>query len=345
MQQNAMGRARVTETTTRLSRMRVIQMLLGVVWLFDGVLQLQPSMFAPSFVTDTLVPTADGNPRPIASAIVAVSRFIEPHIAIWNVSFALLQLLIGLGLLFRRTVRTALAASFVWSILVWILAEGLGGILTGTASPLSGAPGAVLLYILVGLLVWPRPEVSTLAHPRGQVPGDTCPDGGGLPVNGEPQPPSPLLSDGFVGGTGARIVWGVLWVGSAVLLLQPVNMTAGAITRLLLAAKADQPSGYAHLLSEVGAVLAPYSAQLTLLAAAVMVVVGLGVAFGWAVRPLVAVAVAIAVMIWVFPEGLGGILTGSGTDPNTGPLLVLLALYIYWGTWENATTSSSPGAE
>ena len=29
---------------------------------------------------------------------------------------------------------------------------------------------------------------------------------------------------------------------------------------------------------------------------------------------------------WVSGQGLGGIFTGSGTDPNTGPLIVLLAL-------------------
>jgi hypothetical protein len=34
-------------------------------------------------------------------------------------------------------------------------------------------------------------------------------------------------------------------------------------------------------------------------------------------------------VIWVVAEGFGGILAGGGTDPNSGPLLVLLAL-AYW---------------
>ena len=33
--------------------------------------------------------------------------------------------------------------------------------------------------------------------------------------------------------------------------------------------------------------------------------------------------------IWVVGENFGGILAGSGTDPNTGPVLVLLAA-AYW---------------
>ena len=33
-----------------------------------------------------------------------------------------------------------------------------------------------------------------------------------------------------------------------------------------------------------------------------------------------------ALAIWVIGENFGGILTGQATDPNTGPLLVLVAL-------------------
>jgi hypothetical protein len=46
--------------------------------------------------------------------------------------------------------------------------------------------------------------------------------------------------------------------------------------------------------------------------------------------------------IWI-AEGLGGILTGGGTDPNSGPLLALLAL-AYWplaGSRPAATRSES----
>ena len=34
-------------------------------------------------------------------------------------------------------------------------------------------------------------------------------------------------------------------------------------------------------------------------------------------------------MIWVVAQALGGILASGATDPNSGPLLVLLAL-AYW---------------
>ena len=40
-------------------------------------------------------------------------------------------------------------------------------------------------------------------------------------------------------------------------------------------------------------------------------------------------AVVVAAVIWLFGENLGEMFTGSATDPNSGPLLALLAL-AYW---------------
>ena len=278
---------------------RLIQVLLGVVWLVDGALQLQPSMFGRGFVTGMLMPTAAGNPAPVASSITAMARFLEPHIAAWNALFAATQLAIGLGLLVRKTVRPALVTSFVWSLLVWWFAEGLGGLLTGTASPLSGAPGAVLLYIFVGLLAWPS---------GGENRG----------LGGTTRP-------GALGERGARAAWALVWVGSAALLLQPANLTRGALRATLVAAEAGQPGWYAWVLSSAARVLGPDGVVLTAALAAEMALVGVGVAAGWRTQSLLGVAFVLALVIWVFPEGLGGILTGTGTDPNTGPLLLLVA--------------------
>ena len=286
------------------SPQRLVQILLGCVWLVDGALQLQPFMFGRGFVTGMLMPTAAGNPIPVAGSITAMARFLEPHVAAWNALFAATQLAIGGGLLFRRTVRPALAVSFVWSLAVWWFAEGLGGLLTGTASPLSGAPGAVLLYILVGLLAWP-----VLEERRGEQ----WRRGGG----------------GLLGGVGARIAWAVLWVGSAALLLQPANLAGGALRGALVAAKAGQPGWYASLLSGAAGVVGTHGTVLTLGLAAEMILVGIGVALGWQTRTLLGVATVLAVLIWVLPEGLGGVLTGQGTDPNTGPLLALAGLAWY----------------
>ena len=49
----------------------------------------------------------------------------------------------------------------------------------------------------------------------------------------------------------------------------------------------------------------------------------------WLLDICAGLMLAVAAVIWVFGQALGGILTGVGTDPNSGPLLALLAL-AYW---------------
>ena len=46
-------------------------------------------------------------------------------------------------------------------------------------------------------------------------------------------------------------------------------------------------------------------------------------------RGALILALVVAAFIWVFGEAFGQILVGGGTDPNSAPLLALLAL-AYW---------------
>ena len=57
---------------------------------------------------------------------------------------------------------------------------------------------------------------------------------------------------------------------------------------------------------------------------------------------LTAVTVGVAVVLWVFGENFGGVFSGTGTDPNTGPLLALLALS-YWRRGPEPTPASEVG--
>jgi len=65
---------------------------------------------------------------------------------------------------------------------------------------------------------------------------------------------------------------------------------------------------------------------------AVLVGIALGVFLPAApARGVIALAIVVAVAIWVVGENFGQIFTGAATDPNSGPLLVLLAV-AYWPT-------------
>ena len=57
-------------------------------------------------------------------------------------------------------------ASIVWAFIVWFGGEGMSMLFTGTASILSGAPGAVLLYPLLGFTVYPRKKSAAAALGR-----------------------------------------------------------------------------------------------------------------------------------------------------------------------------------
>lgn len=151
----------------RFARQRSLQIALGFIWLADGALQCQPFMFSRSFLRQIIVPNEIAQPGFVADPIKLFAHLVEPRVALFNVLAATIQLLIGLGLIYRPTVKAALLTSFGWALGVWWVGEGLGGLFTGTALPLTGAPGPALLYVLAGLVAWPH----TGTRPGGNASG------------------------------------------------------------------------------------------------------------------------------------------------------------------------------
>ena len=134
---------------------RWVQISLGAIWLLDAALQYQPYMFSRAFTTGVIEPAGAGSPGFVAGPVMFAGQFMLHNQVAFNAGFATIQLALGVGLLYRRTVRAALAGSIVWALSIWWLGEGLGGIFTSTATPVTGAPGAALLYALIAALAWP----------------------------------------------------------------------------------------------------------------------------------------------------------------------------------------------
>ena len=151
--------------------------------------------------------TADGNPSVIARPITWDATLVEHHLVLLNTIFATIQLLIGLGIAFRPTVRVALAASIAWSLGVWWFGEGLGGVLNGGASPLNGAPGAVIIYALLAVLLWPADRRCRRRRRRRSSPARA------------------------VGAQVARALWIVLWLSLAYFALTPHEPRAAGAER------------------------------------------------------------------------------------------------------------------
>ena len=138
---------------------RGLQVALGVVWLLDAALQYQPSMFTKTFPVMMLAPSGMGEPAFVSGPVLMAERLISGHVVLWNAMFATVQLALAAGLLCRATARAALAGTIAWSLAVWWLGEGLGGIFSTMANPLTGAPGAALLYVFLAILIWPGSAV------------------------------------------------------------------------------------------------------------------------------------------------------------------------------------------
>ncbi|MHB8692855.1 MAG: hypothetical protein ACYDHH_16585 [Solirubrobacteraceae bacterium] len=269
---------------------RAGQLALGLIWLIDGALQYQPYMFHQSFITGVILPNAQGQPGIVASPITWIAQLIAPHVAVFNAFAATVQVLIGLGLLAgRRWLKPALLVSLGWAAAIWFTGEGLGGLLTGRADPLTGAPGAALLYIVAGLIVWPT---------------------GGRRL-------------GLIGERGARLAWAALWAGSAVLWLMPANDGAGSIH----GAVAGAPSGTSWLSSVLGSTASATAGAGTAIAVVLAVLsltIALSVLTGTASRAFLVAGIALNLVYWVVGQGLGGVFTGSATDVNTAPLVILI---------------------
>ena len=271
---------------------RTVQSALGLIWLLDGLLQFQSYMYGRGFV-QMLIGMESGEPSWVAHSVNWAATALQAHQTLFNTLCGLAQVVIGVGLLYRRTVKPAIAVSFVWALVVWWLAEAFGNLLMNTASPLTGAPGAVILYAIIGAIVWP---------------------------NGRP--------GGLLGVLGARAAWAALWVLMGAIWLLAANSSANATHDAIMAA----PSGASWLSSlqtSVADATKGHGTVIAIIIAIVSVAIGMAGAINWQPKTFLWIAIGLNAAYWVIPQGLGGILIGNATDPNAGPLFILFAVALY----------------
>ena len=296
-----------------LSR-KALQRVLGILWLIDGLLQLQPQMFTMNMVNGVMRPMLQGQPALIEPGLQFVVSQTTQHLLEVNLLIAIVQILLGLGFLFisDRWIRELAIASWVWAFIVWFGGEGMSMLFTGTASILSGAPGAVLLYPLLGLAVWPRKQSRSSSTETTTRVGD----------------------EGLLSRRILRWVLAGFWLFAALLQLQPNWWQDGQISQTI-GAMVGQGGLNSVLVDPVLTQISNATATIEIPLNIALIVVFLALGIGLAavrenqLRPFLVASIIVSVAFWYVSEAFGMILTGMATDFNSGLLLVVLALAVW----------------
>jgi hypothetical protein len=269
----------------------------------DAVLQLQPFMFTrgSSGFSGMLTGFAAGNPGWFHRTVTWNASIVYHHPILTNTIFAGIQFLIAFGIIFKRTIRPALVLSIVWALGVWWFGESAGEIFQGGATPFGGGPGGVLFYAVLAVLLWPS-EGSDL----------------------------PFVAARTVGVGTAKVIWAVVWALLAALALVGSGRSPQALHDLVAGVDNGQPGWLAHIDRSSESLFLHHGTTMAILLAVVCVVVAGGVFLSPRVTQFtVALAIVVFAVIWIAVQNFGGILAGGATDPNSGLLVILLAL-LYW---------------
>ena len=295
---------------------KALQRVLGVLWLIDGLLQLQPLMFTGNMINGIMRPMLQGQPGVIGASLQYIVTQTTQHLAAVNWLIAVVQILLGLGFLLlpARQIKPVVIVSIIWAFIVWYGGEGLSMLLTGTASVLTGAPGAVLLYPLLGLVIYPR------------QPADA---------------PQKIGNEGLLSRHSLRWILAGFWIFAALLQLQPNWWQPGQISQAI-GAMVGQGGLNAWLVDPVLQRIANITVGSEIPLNVILIVVFLGLGIALAVvkekhrRPLLIVSIVLSLILWYIAEGFGMILTGMATDFNSGLLLVVMTLAC-WPRVHNTT--------
>src|SRR5271169_5190906 len=134
---------------------RLLRIGFGVLWILDGILQAQPKM-AGGLVSQVIEPTAVASPEWVQRLVNWGGTAWSYHPIQAGAASFLIQVGIGAWLIVASRgfwSRLAGAASVGWGLIVWVFGESFGGIFAQGLTWLTGAPGAVLLYVIAGALI------------------------------------------------------------------------------------------------------------------------------------------------------------------------------------------------
>ena len=160
----------------------------------------------------------------------------------------------------------------------------------------------MIIYALLAVLLWPADR------------GD----------------PSSFVAGRPLGAKPARVLWLLLWGSLAYFAVQAANRTSQGLHDMIAGMAAGEPGWVASIDRGAAGLLAHRGLPASIVLAVMLAIIAIGVFLpAPAARAAVAAAIIVAAVIWIAGQDFGAIFTGSGTDPNSGLLLALLAV-AYW---------------
>lgn len=280
---------------------RVLRIAFGLLWVVDGLLQVQSAM-PLGMPTNVVRPAAAGSPSWVHDVVNAGLTIWTNHPVQAAASVVWIQLGIGLALLLAPRgwwSRAAGAASVGWGLVVWVFGEAFGGIFAPGQQWAFGLPGGVVFYVVAGLLV-ALPERSWRGTRLGRL---------------------------VVGAIG------LFFVGMAVLQAWPSNgnwhgsFSAPLATMARTMSTTPQPHVLASWLTSFASFDAAHGWGVNLFLVVALGCIGVVLCAGRG-RLLLAGSLAAGVLClatWVLVQDFG-VLGGVGTDPNSMlPTVLLLA--------------------
>jgi hypothetical protein len=296
---------------------RVLQLVLATAWLLDGILQLQSFFFTKSFGLQMISGMSSGNPSVVARPISWSGSIIGHHAVLADAVFAFVQCGLGFAIAWRPAVKVGLAASVAWSIAVWWIGEGLGGVLSGTANPANGAPGAVILYALSAVLLWPGDRRAGSAD---------------------------FIAGRAVGERVAKVLWLVLWGSLACLMVLGANRSPRNLHDWIASEAAGEPRWIGWMDHRMASLVNNRGFGIAVALSALFVLLAVSTYLpSWLANGFIVVAVAVSAVVWIVGENFGALFTNAATDVNSGPLLILLAV-AYWRASAAHTSTEAPAA-
>jgi hypothetical protein len=283
--------------------LRVLRIGFGLLWLFDGILQAQPAM-PTGMVPQVIEPTAADSP-PWVQHLTQWAGGVWTHHLI-PASTAAVWIEVGLGLALLAAPagvasRIAGLASVGWGLVVWVFGESFGALFTQDLSWLTGAPGAVAVYVVAGALI-ALPERAWRSPRAGRL----ILAGLGLFL---------AVMAGLQGRPGSGFWHGASYgqPGSLAAMVQSMSRT-------------PQPGFLSRWVSAFGAFDEAHGFAVNLFVVVALTVVAAACLSGRPrlIRPALTGFTVVCLADWVLVQDLG-FLGGVGTDPNSMIPFTLLA--------------------